>query len=89
IAEHHRERTERVVSVLDDHGPADAWTVSARLFGDLEAIHILHGPGEAFAHLDHLVAEGVVAPPDDGGRYELLDADPDFDELVAVPETKR
>ncbi|WP_148413263.1 MBL fold metallo-hydrolase [Haloferax sp. KTX1] len=89
IAEHHRERTERVVSVLDEHGPTDAWTVSAHLFGDLSGIHILHGPGEAFAHLDHLVAEGVVAPPDAEGRYELLDADPDFEELVAVPETKR
>ncbi|WP_396613133.1 MBL fold metallo-hydrolase [Haloferax sp. S1W] len=87
IADHHRERTARVLSVLDEHGPADAWTVSAHLFGDLEAIHILHGPGEAFAHLDHLVEEGVVER--DGTEYGIVDADADVDELVAVPETKR
>ncbi|MFC5973058.1 MBL fold metallo-hydrolase [Halomarina salina] len=60
IAVHHRERTDRVLSVLDEHGPADAWTVSAHLFGDLSSIHILHGPGEASAHLDHLAEGGVV-----------------------------
>ncbi|KAB1188897.1 MULTISPECIES: MBL fold metallo-hydrolase [Haloferax] len=87
IAEHHRERTERVLSVLDEHGPADAWTVSAHLFGDLSAIHILHGPGEAFAHLDHLVAEGVVEQ--DGNLYATTGGDVDVDELVPVPETKR
>ncbi|WP_416839227.1 MBL fold metallo-hydrolase [Haloferax sp. DFSO52] len=87
IAEHHRERTERVLSVLDEHGPADAWTVSAHLFGDLSAIHILHGPGEAFAHLDHLVAEGVVER--DGTEYSTVVADVDVAELVPVPETKR
>ncbi|WP_411962948.1 MBL fold metallo-hydrolase [Haloferax sp. YSMS24] len=87
IAEHHRERTERVLSVLDEHGPADAWTVSAHLFGDLSAIHILHGPGEAFAHLDHLVAEGVVER--DGDEYLAADTEVDVDELVPVPETKR
>ncbi|ELZ84317.1 metallo-beta-lactamase family protein / hydrolase [Haloferax larsenii JCM 13917] len=87
IADHHRERTERVLSVLDEHGPADAWTVSAHLFGDLSNIHILHGPGEAFAHLDHLVEAGVVEQG--GTEYALADADAEASELVAVPETKR
>ncbi|WP_410765157.1 MBL fold metallo-hydrolase [Haloferax sp. DFSO60] len=87
IAEHHRERTGRVLDVLSEHGPADAWTVSAHLFGDLSNVHILHGPGEAFAHLDHLVEEGVLSR--DGNEYALEDADVDADALVAVPETKR
>ncbi|AFK18755.1 MBL fold metallo-hydrolase [Haloferax mediterranei ATCC 33500] len=87
IAEHHRERTRRVLSVLDEHGPADAWTVSAHLFGDLSNIHILHGPGEAFAHLDHLVAEGVIER--DGTEYVAAAGDVAVDELVPVPETKR
>jgi glyoxylase-like metal-dependent hydrolase (beta-lactamase superfamily II) len=87
IAEHHRERTRRVLTVLDEHGPADAWTVSAHLFGDLSNIHILHGPGEAFAHLDHLVAEGVVEQ--NGTEYERTGVDVDVDTLVPVPETKR
>jgi glyoxylase-like metal-dependent hydrolase (beta-lactamase superfamily II) len=71
IAEHHHERTERVVGVLREHGPVDAWTVSAHLFGDLAGIHVMHGPGEAYAHLDYLVEEEVVER--DGGEYRLRD----------------
>lgn len=68
IIHHHEERAWRVLEVLDRLGPADAWTVSADLFGDLEAIHILHGPGEAYAHLDHLRRDGAVELTDAGYR---------------------
>ncbi|MDZ7701279.1 MAG: MBL fold metallo-hydrolase [Halobacteriales archaeon] len=71
ILDHHRDRTQRVLDVLAEHGPADAWTVSAHLFGDLESIHIMHGPGEAWAHLDHLERHGVVGRDDAG--YRLVD----------------
>lgn len=71
ILDHHRDRTERVLDVLETHGPCDVWTVSAHLFGDLERIHILHGPGEAWAHLDHLRAAGAVEH--DGRQYALVD----------------
>jgi glyoxylase-like metal-dependent hydrolase (beta-lactamase superfamily II) len=60
VVDHHRERTARVIEVLRDHDTVDAWTVSARLFGELDGIHIMHGPGEAYAHLEHLVGAGVV-----------------------------
>ncbi|EMA41248.1 MBL fold metallo-hydrolase [Halococcus hamelinensis] len=79
IAAHHRERTENVLDVLREDGPADAWTVSSHLFGELSHIHILHGPGEAYAHLDHLSAHDVVESTDDG--YRLVESDPDLDEL--------
>jgi glyoxylase-like metal-dependent hydrolase (beta-lactamase superfamily II) len=69
IIHHHGERALRVVRVLEERGSADAWTVSADLFGDLENIHVLHGPGEASAHLDHLVEVGDVARED--GQYSL------------------
>lgn len=79
IVDHHRERTERIVDVLRENGPADAWTVSSHLFGDLAGIHIMHGPGEAYAHLDHLRREGIVEaddgvyyPPDDGVDVEAV-----------------
>lgn len=81
IVSHHRERTERVLSVLRE-GPADAWTVSAELFGDLEGIHVMHGPGEAFAHLDHLEDAGHVER--DGKRYRLT-AEPDLETLLSLP----
>jgi hydroxyacylglutathione hydrolase len=79
IADHHRERTERVLEVLRERGTADAWTVSADLFGELEAIHIMHGPGEAWAHLDHLEREGVVEELEEG--YELREENPDLDAM--------
>lgn len=79
IRTHHVDRTRRVVDTLREHGPADAWTVSAHLFGDLHEVHILHGPGEAFAHLDHLEREGVVER--DGSDYRLVDLDPDVPAL--------
>jgi glyoxylase-like metal-dependent hydrolase (beta-lactamase superfamily II) len=85
ILDHHRERTRRVVEVLATHGPCDAWTVSAHLFGDLAEIHILHGPGEAYAHLDHLAAAGVVERT--GTEYELVD--PEVDVAALFPALDR
>ena len=79
ILNHHRHRTRRVLDVLADGGPATAWEVSAELFGELVDIHILHGPGEAFAHLDHLADAGVVEPDDTA--YRLVETDPDVDAL--------
>ncbi|MHB9287936.1 MBL fold metallo-hydrolase [Halobacteriales archaeon Cl-PHB] len=66
IRDHHLERTERVVEVLDTETPKDPWTIAGELFGSLSGIHILHGPGEAAAHVEHLVDHGVAAPVDGG-----------------------
>ena len=71
IHRHHEDRTLRVLDVLGRRGPSDAWTVSAELFGELESIHILHGPGEAFAHLEHLEHSGGVVR--EGDEYRLVD----------------
>jgi len=78
IVVHHRERTDRVLDVLAD-GPATPWAVSDELFGSLSTIHILHGPGEAHAHLTHLESAGLVAR--EGPRYELLEPAPAIDPL--------
>lgn len=68
---HHRERAFRVVSILKEQGSADPWTVSAHLFGDLKNIHVLHGPGEASAHLKHLENTGDVERY--GAEYTLTE----------------
>ncbi|ELY99532.1 MBL fold metallo-hydrolase [Natrialba asiatica] len=86
IVDHHRERTENVLDVLADHGPADPWTVSAHLFGDLDGIHIVHGPGEAYAHLDHLHHEGIVELDDGEYRLTADDAELDLDHVVAADD---
>lgn len=84
IVEHHRERTQRVIRVLREQGPATVWGVSHELFGELEEIHILHGPGEASAHLEHLTDHGVTECNEDG-TYSLVDpvsgGNPDINDL--------
>lgn len=80
ITDHHRERAERVCSVLNDHGPATAWETSTQLFGDLEGIHVMHGPGEAYAHLDHLASHGIVTKTNQ--EYELCENTPPIETVV-------
>ncbi|WP_277553151.1 MBL fold metallo-hydrolase [Halobaculum limi] len=87
ILRHHVERTENVVGVLGDRGPSTPWEVSAALFGDLHGIHVLHGPGEAYAHLDHLARAGIAER--DGKQYALVDDDPDIGSLFPDPGIDR
>lgn len=71
IIHHHEERAWRVLDAIDRLGPCDTWTISAELFGALEGIHVVHGPGEVYAHLDHLERAGTVVS--EGRRYRLAD----------------
>lgn len=68
IIAHHEQRAWEVLDVIDRLGPCEAWDVSTDLFGSLEGIHILHGPGEAYAHLDHLERAGTIVRDPDGYR---------------------
>lgn len=68
IIDHHEVRAWRVANALQKRGAATPWEVSADLFGALEGIHILHGPGEVYAHLDHLSRSGAVERVDEGYR---------------------
>jgi glyoxylase-like metal-dependent hydrolase (beta-lactamase superfamily II) len=72
IIHHHEERAWRVLDVLRQQGPCDPWTVSAALFGELHDIHVLHGPGEAYAHLEHLEQADAVERV--GTEYRIPDA---------------
>jgi len=63
IVKHHEQRAYRILDALRA-GPMDPWDVSADLFGELDGIHILHGPGEAYAHLEHLERAGEVVRTD-------------------------
>ncbi len=83
IIAHHHERTENVIDVLDTESALSAWEESEEVFGSLEAIHILHGPGEAYSHLEHLVDNDAVERIDDG--YRLLDETVDLDAVLATP----
>ncbi|QFU82594.1 MBL fold metallo-hydrolase [Natronorubrum aibiense] len=80
IIDHHEERSWRVLDAIDRKGPCDTWTISDDLFGDLESIHILHGPGESYAHLEHLERTGTVVR--EGTEYRL--ADGVADDLAAM-----
>ncbi len=72
IVDHHRERARRVLDVVDRLAGSTAWEVGAELFGELSGIHIMHGPGESYAHLDHLVREELVTAVGEAPvRYEI------------------
>ncbi|MFB6171935.1 MAG: MBL fold metallo-hydrolase [Haloarculaceae archaeon] len=71
IIAHHEQRAGRILGILDRLGPADVWTISTELFGQLEEFHILVGAGEAYAHLAHLEEQGDVERVD--GAYRLVD----------------
>lgn len=68
IIRHHEQRAYRVLDALRRCGPCSIWTVSADLFGDLDGIHILHGPGECYAHLEQLERDGLVVADDETYR---------------------
>lgn len=81
IIEHHEERAWRVLDALRRRGPCDVWTVSDELFGELERIHIIHGPGESYAHLEHLEQRGAVTR--DGDEYDVAaDVSDELDETA-------
>lgn len=69
IFHHHEERAWRILDVVQRCGPSTPWEISAVLFGELEGIHIKHGPGEVYAHLDHLERNGDIESSN--GTYRL------------------
>ncbi len=67
IFQHHRDRFEQIISFLTT--PIDIWDLSTRIFGPLDGIHALYGPGEMAAHLEYLESMGAVDSLD--GLYSL------------------
>lgn len=84
IIDHHEERAWRVLDVLSGQRATTTWEVSAALFGELEGIHILHGPGEAHAHLDHLQDAGTIVADERGYRCT-----PETDQALVELDTAR
>lgn len=65
VRTHHRERAcaaFHALSTVDDSTP---WMVARNLFGEMRGIHAKFGAGEAAAHLNRLVALGVVERTDE------------------------
>lgn len=81
IIAHHNTRTERVFDTVREHGPVDRWSISTTLFGSLSTIHIIHGPGEVSAHIDHLLAHDLVEETPDG--YVCSDPDAALDSALS------
>ena len=71
IIDHHTDRAQRIIKILQKEGPTSPWDVAISLFGDLDTIHILQGTGEAFAHLDYLLLHDHLSIED--GCYRIVD----------------
>lgn len=69
IVEHHRRRLDHVVAATGGAG-ADAWSVSAQLFGqERDAMQAWLAFFESLAHLEYLVHEGVLRRDEDHARF--------------------
>lgn len=90
LREHHRERAALVHDSLaglagDGEGGVTPWTVARDRFGDMDGYHVKFGAGEAFAHLQDLVAIDLVARVgDDPLRYRVADSGRDERDLADV-----
>lgn len=60
IREHHRQRSDRVLDVVDSTAPVTPWMVAEELFGDMSGYHVKMGAGEAASHLLALARAGQV-----------------------------
>lgn len=65
--EHHREREQAILELLQDRGPMTVYELAVRLFGALRGHHVALGTAEVFAHLDKLGRDGRVSQRE--GRY--------------------
>jgi glyoxylase-like metal-dependent hydrolase (beta-lactamase superfamily II) len=91
---HHRDRAALVresLAALDDEreGGVTPWSVARDRFGDMDGYHVKFGAGEAFAHLQDLVALDVAARvADDPLRYRVVDSvDDDVASVLEVAWT--
>jgi glyoxylase-like metal-dependent hydrolase (beta-lactamase superfamily II) len=65
---HHEERLEQIRRIVADR-PLTVYELAVRLFGQMDDLHLVLGCAEAYAHLEWLVQQGELPPPDERGRF--------------------
>jgi glyoxylase-like metal-dependent hydrolase (beta-lactamase superfamily II) len=60
LRDHHGERLEKILDLLEKKGPLRVYETARNLFGEMNDFHIVLGCAEAHAHLEYLVDEGRV-----------------------------
>jgi glyoxylase-like metal-dependent hydrolase (beta-lactamase superfamily II) len=74
---HHQRRCREVLDILSDGAPKTAWEVASKMswkircnsWADFPTPQKWFAVGEAMAHLDHLIAQGLVRRSFDNGLY--------------------
>ncbi len=69
LLEHHQERLNNVIEILQGDSDKTVYEIASQLFGEMQDFHVVLGCAEAAAHLEYLEHEGRVMP--DEGRYRL------------------
>lgn len=60
LQDHHLQREEAIVRLLEARGPQTIYEIASGLFGRLRDYHLVLGTGEVHAHLEKLLAEDRV-----------------------------
>ena len=60
LREHHHERLDKIVELLENNGPQQVYEIARSLFGEMKDFHIVLGCAEAHAHLEYLIDQGRV-----------------------------
>jgi glyoxylase-like metal-dependent hydrolase (beta-lactamase superfamily II) len=61
LVEHHQERLQHVVEILEREGPQRVHGLAQFMFGEMRDFHVVLGCAEANAHLEFLIDDGRVA----------------------------
>lgn len=81
VITHHRDRAVAILELLRQKGSASIWELGTEVFGKLSGWDILLAVGEVDAHLEYLVAHGIVDRGD--GEYHALAREAAVDELFS------
>lgn len=60
LVDHHQQRLDSTVAILERTGPQSVFEVAQHLFGQMREFHVVLGCAEAQAHLELLVEQGRV-----------------------------
>lgn len=67
LIQHHKDRLDEIVSILQKEDRLTTYEIATRLFGTMKEFHVILGGAEAYSHLELLMEQSRVR--EEGGKY--------------------